>query len=241
MVYSKAHSSDLSTYLSPPTIAPPTSPTAPLPRLEPPILELHGTLRHAHCLTCHTPTGRDEFQDRLSKLNPVWAEYSDSVQSGSREEKLNPDGDIELGPNVKYEDFNVPSCASCGHATMKPRVTFFGESLEPVVRRQSERLVNEADRLLVVGSSLATFSAFRLVKQAKEEGKLVGLVNVGETRGDGVVDWRVGWKGGAGPVFVGVVEELLKRETRSSVKAQVEEMMRSGKIKKLPKSMRAAS
>ncbi|GAA5872345.1 hypothetical protein JCM16303_004486 [Sporobolomyces ruberrimus] len=240
-LHHKAHTSDLSTYLSPPTIAPPTSPTAPLPPLDPPILELHGTLRHAHCLSCHTPTGRDAFQDRLSDLNPLWEEYSSSIQQGSREEKLNPDGDIELGPNIKYEEFKVPECANCGEKMMKPRVTFFGESLEPVVRRQSERLVKESENLLVVGSSLATFSAYRLVRQAKEEGKEVGLVNVGETRGDPLVDWRVGWEGGAGPVFSGVVQELIKEEKRKGVREEVELLMKSGKIKKLPASMRAAS
>lgn len=124
---------------------------------------------------------------------------------------------------------------------MKPRVTFFGESLEPVVRRQSERLVNDSNQLLVVGSSLATFSAYRLVRQAKEEGKEVGLVNVGETRGDPLVDWRVGWDGGAGPVFTGAIQELLKDVEDRGVKEEVELMMKSGKIRKLPKSMRATS
>ncbi|GAA5936626.1 uncharacterized protein JCM15063_001942 [Sporobolomyces koalae] len=239
-LHHKSHSSNLTTYLSPPTVAPPTAPDAPLPPLDPPILELHGTLRHAHCLSCHTPTGRDAFQDRLSRLNPAWQEYSDSVQTGQREEKLNPDGDIELGPNVKYEDFRVPACDHCG-GPMKPRVTFFGESLEPVVRRQSEKLVNEAEQLLVVGSSLATFSAYRLVRQAKEEGKQVGLVNVGETRGDPLVDWRVGWEGGAGPVFTGAIQELVEQERRKPIRDEVERLMKSGKIKKLPPSMRAAS
>lgn len=253
-VDSKAHSKDLSTYLSPPTIAPSTSPDSPLPPLDPPILELHGTLRHAHCLSCHAPTGRDAFQDRLSALNPEWASYSDSLQLGTtREEKLNPDGDIELGPNIRYEDFLVPECSSCGEKLMKPRVTFFGESLEPIIRRQSERLIKEADRVLVVGSSLATFSAFRLVRQAKEEGKEVGLINLGKTRGDGIVDWRIGcqeWTGladttegggGAGPVLTGVVQELVKGMQEGEKRKEVEEMLRSGKIKPLPKSMRAAS
>jgi len=250
-LHHKAHSKNLETYLSPPTIAPPTTfdkdyLDKDLPRLDPPILELHGTLRHAHCLNCHTPTGRDAFQDELSKLNPEWAEYSDSLQNGLiKEEKLNPDGDIELGKNVKYEDFKVPPCKKCGpdneKGMMKPRVTFFGESLEPIVRKQSEKLIRESDKLLVVGSSLATFSAFRLVRQAKEEGKQVGLINLGDSRGDGIVDWRVGWKGGAGEVFTGVVQELLKKEKSKDVRELVEEMMKSGKIKKLPKSMRAAS
>ncbi|GAA5948468.1 hypothetical protein JCM3765_004893 [Sporobolomyces pararoseus] len=255
-LHHKAHSKDLSTYLSPPLIPPPppteidsTTSTSRIPKLDPPILELHGTLRHAHCLKCHTPTGRDEFQDRLSKLNPVWSEYSDSVQSGTiREEKLNPDGDIELGPNVRYEDFKVPSCSNCttrskGKETgmMKPRVTFFGESLEPLVRRQSEELINESDRLLVVGSSLATFSAFRLVRQAKDQGKKIGLINLGESRADGIVDFRIGWKGGCREIFKGVLENFYQQEQREDVKREVEEMMKSGKIKTLPKSMRAAS
>ncbi|GAA6005928.1 hypothetical protein JCM11491_004063 [Sporobolomyces phaffii] len=252
-LHHKAHSSDLSTYLSPPRVAPSTSPTAPLPPLDPPILELHGTLRHAHCLACHAPTGRDAFQDRLSRLNPRWAAYSDAVQAGTQQEKLNPDGDIELGPDIKYEEFQVPPCEKCsastttgtgegkGEGMMKPRVTFFGESLEPVVRRQSERLVSEADRVLVVGSSLATFSAFRLVRQAKDEGKQVGLVNVGETRADAIVDWRVGWRGGAGPVFTGVVAELVRHEPSGDVRTEVEAMMKRGRVKQLPKSMRATS
>ncbi|GAA6060043.1 hypothetical protein JCM10212_001040 [Sporobolomyces blumeae] len=239
-LHHKAHSSDLSTYLSPPSVTPPSSPTAPLPALDPPILELHGTLRHAHCLACHTPTGRDAFQDRLSALNPAWHAYSREVESGEREEKLNPDGDIELGPDVRYEEFEVPACDRCG-GPMKPRVIFFGESLEPVVKRQSHRLVDDARQVLVAGSSLATFSAYRLVRQAKDQGKPVGLVNVGETRADSIVDWRVGWQGGAGPVFTGAVQELLKHETKQSVREEVEAMMAQGKIKKLPASMRAAS
>lgn len=87
--------------------------------LDPPILELHGTLRHAHCLSCHAPTGRDAFQDRLSELNPAWHEFQRDVAAGKREEKLNPDGDIELGPGVRYEDFKVPACDHCG-GPMKP-------------------------------------------------------------------------------------------------------------------------
>ncbi|GAA5977225.1 hypothetical protein JCM5350_003262 [Sporobolomyces pararoseus] len=252
-LHHKSFSKNLKHYLEPPLIPPPTptpssssSITTPLPPLDPPILELHGTLRHAHCLICHTPTGRDAFQDRLSELNPAWAEYSNSVQSGviKEEEKLNPDGDIELGPNVKYEDFKIPSCEKCGKegkGMMKPRVTFFGESLEPHIRSQSERLIDEADRLLVVGSSLATFSAFRLVRQAKDQGKEIGLINLGESRADGIVDFRIGWKGGCREVFEGVLEKFIRDEKRTEVRKQVVEMMKSGVVKALPNSMRAAS
>ena len=91
----------------------------PPPVPDPPILELHGTLRHAGCLSCGTLVQRDAFQDRLSELNPLWKKYSDEVQAEQRKEKLNPDGDVELGEGVKYEDFVVPACQKCG-GPMKP-------------------------------------------------------------------------------------------------------------------------
>ncbi|BGP25203.1 hypothetical protein JCM10295v2_004125 [Rhodotorula toruloides] len=225
-LHHRAYSGDLSLYLSPPSVKPAEARDAPLPPLDPAILELHGTLRHAHCLACHTPVGRDAFQDRLSELNPAWHEFQKEVESGKREEKLNPDGDIELGPGVRYEDFKVPACDQ--------RVIFFGESLEPLTRRHSEHFVSSASQLLVAGSSLATFSAYRLVRQMKEQGGSVGLVNVGESRADPIVDWRVGWEGGAGDVFPAAVRELLKDEKRSDVKAEVERMLAAGKVRKVP-------
>ncbi|BGP56230.1 hypothetical protein JCM8202_005767 [Rhodotorula sphaerocarpa] len=231
-LHHRAFDDDLKAYLSPPSVKPPDTPTAPLPVLDPPILELHGTLRHAHCLSCHAPTGRDAFQDRLSELNPAWHEFQRDVAAGKREEKLNPDGDIELGPGVRYEDFKVPACDHCG-GPMKPRVIFFGESLEPLTRRHSEHLVRTSSQLLCAGTSLATFSAYRLVRQVKEQGGAVGLVNVGESRADPIVDWRIGWEGGAGDVFPLAVKELVREEKRKEVRDEVEAMMRQGKIKKV--------
>ncbi|GAA6017976.1 hypothetical protein JCM10207_002728 [Rhodosporidiobolus poonsookiae] len=231
-LHHRAYADDLSVYLSPPSIKPAEDPSAPLPVLDPAILELHGTLRHAHCLSCHAPTGRDAFQDRLSELNPAWWEYQRDIESGKREEKLNPDGDIELGPGVSYDDFSVPDCDHCG-GPMKPRVIFFGESLEPLIRRQAEHFVSTSQQLLAIGTTLATFSAFRLVRQMKEQGGRVGLINLGESRGDGLADLRVGWEGGAGDVMPAVVKELLRDEDRREVKDEVERMLRVGKVKRV--------
>jgi NAD-dependent deacetylase sirtuin 4 len=44
--------------------------------------------------------------------------------------------------------------------------------------------VDKSDRLLVIGTTLATFSAFRLVKRALEDRKPVLILNVGPTRAD---------------------------------------------------------
>ncbi|ORY87400.1 DHS-like NAD/FAD-binding domain-containing protein [Leucosporidium creatinivorum] len=234
-LHHKAHDTNLTTYLSPSTIPP--SSTLPPPTPDPPILELHGTLRHAHCLSCDAPVGRDAFQDRLSELNPAWAGYLEEVMRGERSEKLNPDGDVELGEGVRYEEFVVPSCERCG-GDMKPRVTFFGESLSPSTRSLATHLIAQNTQLLIIGSSLATFSAFRLVKAMKEAGGRVGLLNVGESRGDPLCDWRVGWEGGAGEVLPDVARRLLGEkewEMDMEEREEVERMLRSGVVKKVGK------
>jgi NAD-dependent SIR2 family protein deacetylase len=50
-----------------------------------------------------------------------------------------------------------------------------------------------ADGLLVVGSSLMVWSAFRFVKAANEAGTRVAIVNVGPTRADDMADLKVCW------------------------------------------------
>lgn len=54
-------------------------------------------------------------------MNPEWARYVEEILDGKHdnEERLNPDGDVELGPGIKYEEFVVPECESCG-GPMKP-------------------------------------------------------------------------------------------------------------------------
>jgi len=44
--------------------------------------------------------------------------------------------------------------------------------------------VEECDRLLVIGTTLATYSAFRIVKHALELKKPVFILNTGPTRAD---------------------------------------------------------
>lgn len=48
-----------------------------------------------------------------------------------------------------------------------------------------------ADLVLVVGSSLMVWSAFRLIKAAKEGGARLAIVNVGPTRADDLADLKV--------------------------------------------------
>ena len=60
----------------------------------------------------------------------------------------------------------------------------FGESIASDVKIAAERAIDEASRILVVGSSLATYSAWRLVKRAKERHLPIGILNLGGVRGE---------------------------------------------------------
>lgn len=70
-------------------------------------------------------------------------------------------------------------------------------------------LVHNASRLLVLGTSLATYSAFRLIKAAREAGKPVLMISQGPSRADdteGVdkMDTR------AGPVLRAFLDQYLE-------------------------------
>ncbi len=60
----------------------------------------------------------------------------------------------------------------------------FGESIAPAVKAAAEDAIDKASKILVIGSSLATYSAWRLVKKAKSRGMSVGILNLGGVRGE---------------------------------------------------------
>ena len=48
----------------------------------------------------------------------------------------------------------------------------------------STKKVEQANKLLICGTSVFVFSAYRLCLKANELGKEIGILNVGETRAD---------------------------------------------------------
>lgn len=153
------------------------------------ILELHGSLHRVHCSHGHV-VDRDTFQDWISTYNPCWKDYVVGLEATGQKPRTNPDGDVEL-EGVSYDDFVVPECPQCAlegrhNMNQKPAVIFFGESIPVAIRNRSFHDVEQSDRLFVVGTTLATFSAFRLVQRAVKLGKPILLLNVGPTRGDGL-------------------------------------------------------
>lgn len=136
------------------------------------VVELHGNLRSVSCVVCRVAFHRDDVQHRLDALNPGWA---------LRAAPIAPDGDSDLEPE-SLAGFVVPACEACG-GVLKPDVVFFGETVARHVVDDAFALLDRAEVLLVVGSSLAVYSGFRFVRAAAARGVPIALVNLGETRG----------------------------------------------------------
>ncbi|CAO1622535.1 unnamed protein product [Parajaminaea phylloscopi] len=149
----------------------------------------------------NTPTGeayprgcgfrgsRSAFQELLEETNPRWHNLAREMRAKGTEPKTNPDGDVELG-DVDYSSFQYPPCPDCG-GILKPAVIFFGESVPEALKDRSYSLVDQASRFLLIGTSLATYSAFRLVKSAVEQGKPCLILNRGPTRADEIVPDKI--------------------------------------------------
>lgn len=154
------------------------------------VVDLHGTLRKVRCIDCGETVPRAVFQARLKEANPAWKA---SVA------QLAPDGDAKLS-NADVSSFEVPSCERCG-GILKPDVVFFGESVPKARVAHCYRIVDTAEALLVVGSSLMVFSGLRFVRSASKAGKPIAILNRGATRADGLATMRL--HGSCAEVLVG--------------------------------------
>ncbi|KAI0629338.1 DHS-like NAD/FAD-binding domain-containing protein [Trametes polyzona] len=150
------------------------------------ILELHGTLHRVRCSHGHT-VDRATFQDMVGVANPEWKAFAEELERTGTRPRTNPDGDVVLPEGTRYDQFVVPDCTSCllegrRNSTLKPEVIFFGESISAQVKDRSFEIVDMHAKLFIVGTTLATFSAYRLVKHAIAQRKPVLVLNVGPTR-----------------------------------------------------------
>jgi NAD-dependent SIR2 family protein deacetylase len=145
------------------------------------VIELHGSLHRVLCLDCQRPSARDVIQRLMETENPYLAGV-DAVQA--------PDGDTLLDPAFEQR-FRVPRCPHCNGERLKPDVVFFGENVAQATAARAMAAVEQAEGLLVVGSSLMAYSAFRLCKAMVEQGKPVIAINLGKTRGDELLQMKI--------------------------------------------------
>ena len=138
-----------------------------------PVIDLHGRFDRVSCMTCHRQYSREFVQGMFAQANPGFAETVGDVE-------IAPDADAVLQTT---DSFSLVYCPHCG-GDLRPDVVFFGEVVpRPRVRRTMER-VDQAQALLVLGSSLAVHSGWRYVARAVSADKPVVIVNIGPTRGD---------------------------------------------------------
>ena len=164
------------------------------------VIDLHGNLAEALCLTCGAVEPRAALHGRLLAANPGWLRLAAAAA---------PDGDADL-PGEHVSAFNVVGCRACD-GPLKPRVVFFGENVARPVVEAAFALVDAAEALLVVGSSLAVFSGYRFLLRAAPRGTLIAMVNLGPARGEELCSARVDGK--AGEVLPALADALLPAAT----------------------------
>jgi len=199
------------------------------------VLELHGSIHRVGCLACGTDAsgllGRRAYQMMLANANAPWIEMlaelraKESDAEESERARQRPDFDLDLDHlGVDYGLFNVPDfeCADTecdggvselhdGVPLMKPSVTFHGGALPKHTSAAAlDRVANEASALLVVGSSLTVYSAFRLARLASEKGLPLACISDGPTRADELFDFKVD-----GVLCGDVLEQLAEAVSKS--------------------------
>jgi NAD-dependent SIR2 family protein deacetylase len=150
------------------------------------LIELHGNIHHVRCLACAARYARAEIQQRLLDDN---RHLSPHLQNGGQQVQALPDGDAQVEPYA-LEQFAVPACGQCG-GVLQPDIVFFGDNI-PAERTQAAlHLMEQADALLVVGSSLMVFSGYRFCRMAARSGKPIAAINAGVTRADDLIALKI--------------------------------------------------
>jgi NAD-dependent SIR2 family protein deacetylase len=168
------------------------------------VIDLHGRLDTVQCLGCGDLTSRADFQSRLLDHNAHLAQATINA--------IAPDGDASVA-NIDYASVRVPACPQC-RGILKPHVVFFGEGVPPARVAAAFNWLDQADALLVVGSSLMVFSGYRFVQAAVRTSKPVAAINLGRTRADDSIDLKVAAPCGE---ILAAVEQRLNRASASTV------------------------
>ena len=144
------------------------------------VTELHGSIHAVVCLDCHAHYARRTVQDMLEYDNPQMVGATATPA---------PDGDALLEP-TQLASFVVPRCLHCG-GTLKPDVVFFGDGVPAACAAEAAQKMQDASALLVIGSSVMVYSSFRLCRMAAESGKPVAAINLGKTRADDLLAFKL--------------------------------------------------
>ena len=144
------------------------------------VIDLHGRADAVRCMKCERRSPRSELQTEMIHRNPRFAAL-DALAA--------PDGDADLD-GIDFAAFDVPACDACG-GLLKPDVVFFGESVPRERVQLALSALENADAMLIVGSSLMVLSGYRFARAMAQAGKPIAAVNLGKTRADELLSLKI--------------------------------------------------
>lgn len=163
------------------------------------LVELHGNGSVIRCVSCDNRWSRAEVLAWFDELNPGFAARHANAE-------IAPDGDATVSKS-EADRAEVPPCPVCG-GLLRPDVVYFGETVPTGVFAESERLVQEATALLLVGTSLAVNTGMRLVHRAERRGIPLSIINRGPTTIDARPSVQVRIEGGTSETLTALVRSL---------------------------------
>lgn len=162
------------------------------------VVNLHGTYAQVACLSCDYRVSRAALAEQLEALNPGFIERSEAVGGLA----VAPDADAVVSDTASFRYLDCPRCGGM----LKPDIVYFGESVPKDVVDEAYSLVDQAEALLVAGSSLTVFSGYRFVRRAAANDVPVAIVNRGRTRGDDLATVTI--DGGCSEILTLLAAEL---------------------------------
>jgi NAD-dependent SIR2 family protein deacetylase len=141
---------------------------------------------------------RERLAAELERLNPGFTERAEAVGGIA----VAPDADAMVAETASFRFLDCPRCGGM----LKPNIVYFGENVPKDRVEQAYSVVDDADALLVAGSSLTVFSGLRFVRHAAAQGKPVAIINRGRTRGDDLATVKV--DNGCSPMLALLADEL---------------------------------
>jgi NAD-dependent SIR2 family protein deacetylase len=162
------------------------------------VVNLHGTYAQVICLDCGHTMSRAALADLLEAANPGFIERVEAVGGIA----VAPDADAVVGDTASFRTIDCRNC----RGMLKPDIVYFGENVPKERVEQAYSLVDDADALLVAGSSLTVYSGYRFVRHAAALGIPVAIINRGRTRGDDLATVKI--HNGCSPMLALLADEL---------------------------------
>lgn len=162
------------------------------------VVNLHGSYAQVVCLRCGLTMSRAALAETLEALNPGFIERAETIGGLA----VAPDADAVVADTASFRYLDCPACGGM----LKPDIVYFGENVPKDRVVQAYSLVDDADALLVAGSSLTVYSGYRFVRHAAARGIPIAIINRGPTRGDELATVKI--DGGCSELLAMLAGEL---------------------------------